>query len=70
MPNSYGESPAEAARREEGLSREAERLGRLVARKLFEARGNHSEAHLSEAELAQVCALAAEVMRQTCERER
>ena len=31
-------------------------LGAKVARKLFERRGNHSEVHLSEAELAELLA--------------
>jgi hypothetical protein len=35
-------------------------IGRELARQLFGKRGNHSEAHLSELELAAMCALAAE----------
>jgi hypothetical protein len=36
-------------------------IGNRIARKIFEQRGNHSEAHLSEAELAGICTAAAEV---------
>lgn len=39
----------------------AARAGEIAARKLFEARGNHSEAHLNELELALVAAAAAHV---------
>jgi hypothetical protein len=35
-------------------------IGRELARRLFAKRGNHSEAHLSELDLAAICALAAE----------
>lgn len=37
------------------------RIGELVARKLFAARGNNAEVHLSERELAMICATAAHV---------
>lgn len=33
-------------------------MGRVVARQVFAKRGNHSEAHLTEAELAQIVAAA------------
>lgn len=36
-------------------------IGRRMARKVFEKRGNHREAHLSEAELAALLAMAAHV---------
>jgi hypothetical protein len=39
----------------------AARAGEITARKLFEARGNRSEAHLSELELAMIAATAAHV---------
>lgn len=39
----------------------ATRAGEIVARQLFNARGNHSEAHLRELELALVAATAAHV---------
>ena len=35
-------------------------VGTTLARQLFERRGNHSETHLSEAELAALLALAVE----------
>lgn len=35
-------------------------IGRQLARKVFEKRGNHTEAHLSEMELAAICSLAAQ----------
>lgn len=35
-------------------------LGTRISRKLFENRGNHSEMHLSEAELAQIIDVAIE----------
>jgi hypothetical protein len=37
------------------------RIGRRVARRVFEKRGDNSEAHLSETELAAFCALAAQL---------
>lgn len=37
-------------------------IGTRMARLVFEKRGNHSEAHLCEAELATICAAAAEAM--------
>lgn len=43
------------------LSATARKTGETLARKLFAARGNHSEAHLSEYELALACAAAAEI---------
>lgn len=43
------------------LTNLARRSGEITARKLFEARGNNSEVHLSELELALVAATAAEV---------
>lgn len=39
----------------------AARAAELTARRLFESRGNHSEVHLSELELALVAATAAKV---------
>lgn len=36
------------------------RIGMAIARKVFERRGNRSEAHLSEGELAGICAVAAD----------
>lgn len=44
----------------QALKEEAVDVGRKIARKVFERRGNHSEAHLSELELATICAFAAE----------
>lgn len=38
----------------------AQRIGENLARKLFEKRGNHSEAHLTERELALAIATGAE----------
>ena len=35
-------------------------IGKVLARRLFHKRGNHSEVHLTEAELAAMLALAAE----------
>ena len=35
-------------------------IARSLARKVFQSRGNHSEVHLSEAELAAMLAVAAE----------
>lgn len=35
-------------------------IGKKLARKLFERRGNHSEMHLSEAELAEIIQAAVE----------
>ena len=43
------------------LSALAKQCGELVARQLFKARGNHSEVHLSELELALVAATACQV---------
>lgn len=43
-----------------GLDPIAQKLGAMVARKMFESRGNHSEIHLSERELALVAATAAQ----------
>ena len=40
-----------------------ERIGKRLARKMFEARGNHSEIHLSEHELAELCMGAARLAR-------
>lgn len=37
------------------------RIGIGLARKIFAARGNHSEAHLSEKELAHICEGAAKL---------
>jgi len=37
------------------------RAGQMIARKVFAKRGNHSEAHISEAELAALLALAFEL---------
>jgi len=45
----------------EALSHHARQVGEILARKLFAARGNHSEAHLNEYELALACATAAEI---------
>jgi len=39
---------------------DAVEIGRTVARRIFKARGDHTEIHLSEGELAAVCAIAAE----------
>ena len=39
----------------------ASEIGRRIARRLFERRGNNREVHLSEAELAALLALAAKV---------
>jgi hypothetical protein len=44
-----------------GLSASSVKIGKLLARKLFEKRGNRSEAHLCEFELALALALAAEL---------
>jgi hypothetical protein len=41
-------------------SQKAITIGRYLARELFAARGNHSEVHLSEAELVALLALAVE----------
>lgn len=35
-------------------------IGKKIARKVFEDRGNHSEAHIRESELAAICIAAAE----------
>lgn len=40
--------------------------GMIVARKLFEKRGNHSEAHLTELELAALIALGFEMGQKSC----
>lgn len=42
------------------------RIGERLARKVFEARGNHSEIHLSEKELAELCMGAARLSRIGC----
>lgn len=39
-------------------------IGIRLARKLFQKRGNHSEVHLNEAQLAAILALAAEEARE------
>ena len=44
-----------------GLSERSKLIGERMARKLFEARGNNSEAHVTEAELASMIAGGAEV---------
>jgi hypothetical protein len=41
-------------------SHKAVTIGRHLARELFDARGNHSEVHLSEVELAALLTLAVE----------
>lgn len=38
----------------------SQEIGARIARKVFEKRGNHSEAHIGEAELAGICTAAAE----------
>jgi hypothetical protein len=48
-----------------GLSSLAKSTGELLARKLFNKRGNHTEAHLSEYELALAIAAGVEVALQT-----
>ncbi len=40
----------------------AEKVGAAVARRLFESRGNHSEAHLSEIELATLIAVSIDLV--------
>jgi hypothetical protein len=40
----------------------SEKVGRAVARSIFESRGNHSEAHLSETELATIIATSIELV--------
>jgi hypothetical protein len=47
----------------------ASAAGRVAARAVFKARGNHSEVHLTEAELAAVCALAAHALLELAKRE-
>jgi hypothetical protein len=47
----------------EGLHDDSLRIGQAMARRVFDARGNHSEIHLSEADLATLLAGAAEVVR-------
>ena len=49
----------------ESLRPKAQAIGKLVARRLFSTRGNHSEAHLSEVELAVAVATGVEVALQT-----
>lgn len=39
----------------------AVKAGRMLARKVFEQRGSHSEAHLSEGELAEIIKVAFEL---------
>jgi hypothetical protein len=51
--------------KEAGLSALAKGTGELLARKLFKKRGNHTEVHLSEYELALAIAAGAEVALQT-----
>jgi len=51
------------------LSLASRRAGEACARKLFNARGNHSEVHLNEYELALACAAAAEVAVQMATKE-
>lgn len=46
------------------LGEVAARTGEIVARQLFKARGNNSEVHLSELELAMIVAAAAHVSRE------
>jgi hypothetical protein len=58
-------SPADAA---PPVRERALRAGRLVARRVFAERGNHSEAHLSENELAQWIAVGCEVVLLNTER--
>lgn len=36
-------------------------IGMKVARKIFERRGNHAEAHLTELELAAICSIAVQL---------
>ena len=43
------------------INDKCERIGKIVARRVFRERGNHSEAHLSEAELAIIASLAAQL---------
>jgi hypothetical protein len=40
------------------IERRSIRTGAIVARVIFNKRGNHSEAHISETELASICAYA------------
>ena len=57
-----GKGPHPSRRREGESSSSAQALdiGRRLARQLFRERGNHSEAHLAELDLAALCTLAAE----------
>jgi hypothetical protein len=41
--------------------KDSEDISRKVARRVFQARGNHAEAHLSEAELAAILEIAIEL---------
>lgn len=43
----------------------AERIAKTLARKVFHERGNHSEAHISEAELSGLLQVAALTMART-----
>jgi hypothetical protein len=49
---------AEGAAQAAPLPQISRDIGKMVARHLFEKRGNHTEAHLSESELAAACAAA------------
>lgn len=40
----------------------SEKVGMAVARRIFESRGNHSEAHLSEVALATIIAMSIELV--------
>lgn len=43
------------------INDKCDRIGKMVARRVFRERGNHSEAHISEAELAVIASMAAQV---------
>lgn len=52
------------AKTQQAIDAEADaylRIGLKIAREIFAQRGNHSEAHLSEGELAGICAAAAQI---------
>jgi hypothetical protein len=61
------EQPASIATPDSPLRESALRAGKLVARRVFRERGNHSEAHLSEQELATWIAAGCELVLRGCE---
>lgn len=60
MPGSDNQVEGAALAAPFALSQTAIEIGTRIARKIFEQRGNHHEAHLREAELAGICIAAAE----------